>query len=501
MIEEKFKDSNKKPIISKTIFLQGIRCDRLFHWQINHNFPENEIQNPPKFYRNPKQNDEIFKLARLLFPKGIEIPTNLKIEDSIKETTKYILERNTIFNAGILSDNYYCRIDILEPTDENKWNLIEIRPNANPKQENWLDMCFQKFVLEKSNIYINDFSLILINSNYHFKNNLEINNLFINKNVNHQIDKHYSNMKIYLDYLESTLTKGLPERNQHSCKFPKDCKYPDLCWDNNKDSNIFQLREGSYLAKELYNSGIRNLKNIPDSTELSNSQKIQIQCDRDNNTYINTIDLEKFLSQIKYPIYFLDFETINPPIPVYENSKPFQHIPFLYSLHIQKETGEIEHYYDFEKEGIDPRQSLMESLKNKISDTGSIICFNDMFEKKIINESTQYDENFKDWASKLWGRFLDLSLPFKNFSYYNPDQKGSASLKAILKPLTGLDYSLLKIKDGSIANSEYLIIKLNNEKNSEKFLEIKNHLIDYCKMDTFAMIEILKKLRELINQK
>jgi hypothetical protein len=138
----------------------------------------------------------------------------------------------------------------------------------------------------------------------------------------------------------------------------------------------------------------------------------------------------------------------------------------------------------------------LKSLSSLITTQGSIICYNDTIEKKCIKESASVFPDFLNWWNGIKDNFVDLSLPFKNFSYYNPLQSGSTSLKSVITPLTGINYSNLNIHDGSIANREYLHLKLDQNISEKKRITVKDDLIEYCKMDTFAMVEIIKKLKD-----
>ena len=103
--------------------------------------------------------------------------------------------------------------------------------------------------------------------------------------------------------------------------------------------------EGGELVSKLYKSGVRYLKDIPDNTELSFSQKIQIEAEITKNPYLEEVKLKHFTDSLKFPFYFLDFETVNPALPLYIKTKPYQHIPFLYSLHIQENMdSQIQHF-------------------------------------------------------------------------------------------------------------------------------------------------------------
>ena len=252
------------------------------------------------------------------------------------------------------------------------------------------------------------------------------------------------------------------------------------------------------MVSKLYKSGIHYLKDIPNDTELSTSQKIQIEAERNKTPYLQEEKLKNFVDSLQYPLYFLDFETVNPALPLYNKTKPYQHVPFLYSLHVQ-ETPDLplQHYSFIDSGKQDPRLNILAELSKLILPIGTIVCYNDTFEKRCLRESVQLFPEYSDWYSSINENFKDLSDPFKYFYYYHPNQNGSASLKAVLPALTGLDYKELGINDGNMANLEFLRAKTMNLP-QEEIEGIYQFLLDYCKMDTYAMFKVVEALRKLV---
>ncbi len=450
-------------------------------------------------YRPLSQTKEIIRMVHDLYPPGIEIPYHLSSLDAFQKTQQSLLLNSTIYNACFTHSHFVSRSDIIIPREDSYLDIIDISSNTNPKYENFLDLAFQKFVIEKTGFKIKDISILYINSNINHTLPIVPDSFF--KRI-HAMEKVVSIEKEVIEkcnYLIG-ISHSKPTLNEMSCKSPKDCRISPHCWNLREDMNIFSLRESKEISKRLFEKKIYFLRDIPEDVELSKVQKIQVECDKKGSIYKDKLEIAEFLSRIQYPYYFLDFEAINPAIPIYPNSRAFQHIPFLYSLHIQKEDGSVENVYYIEEEVEDPRVGILKTLSTKISSTGSIICYNDTIEKKCIKESTSVYPDYTPWWNSIKDNFIDLSIPFKNFSYYNPLQKGSTSLKAVLTPLTGLNYSHLNIHDGSVANKEYLHLKLDMHQTNENRTTLKKDLIEYCQMDTYAMLEIIKKLKECINE-
>lgn len=231
--------------------------------------------------------------------------------------------------------------------------------------------------------------------------------------------------------------------------------------------------------------------------KLTATQKLQISVK--NEPHIDKAVIRNFISQVKYPVNFFDFETFMDAVPRFDHQCPYMQIPFQYSLHILHENGILEHK-EFLGNGIDdPRENLVKQMLKDIANKGSIIAYNMSFEKARIKELSRLFAEFENELNLINERFLDLIVPFRELGYYDENFHGSFSIKSVLPALfpndKNLSYKELEIQNGSTASSEYAnIINLEDSSQSQK---IRENLLKYCKLDTLAMVEIFKKLKEL----
>ncbi len=492
---------SRATVLTKSRFMVGLKCDLLL-WSQYHS--ENTLYYSPKnesnLHRMNIQNNSVLFSARSLYSNGIEVPKNLNMFYSHTVTQKLIQERKIIYNACFLSTEFFSKTDILIPSNEDdSWEILEVKSSINIKRDNIKDLLFQQHVAKLCGIKINNCSILNVNPEYVFSGSLDLKQFFIKTSVVEKMKFAQDEFLSQLEYFKSLIHKPeIPSISpKYSCSSPKNCNLK-TCWHELGEGDIFNLREGGELVSKLYKSGIHYLKDIPDNTELSSSQKIQIEAEINQSPYMQEEKLKNFTESFQYPFYFLDFETVNPALPLYIKTKPYQHIPFLYSLHIQeKQNSPLLHYSYIDSGLYDPRQKILEELSKLIKPTGTIICYNDTFEKRCLRESIQLFPEYSDWYSSISENFKDLSDPFKFFYYYHPLQKGSASLKSVLPALTGLDYKELGINDGNMANLEFLRAKTMNL-SPEEIEGIHNFLLDYCKMDTFAMFKIVEALAKLV---
>ncbi|GAH72878.1 unnamed protein product, partial [marine sediment metagenome] len=258
------------------------------------------------------------------------------------------------------------------------------------------------------------------------------------------------------------------------------------CWRFLPDNHIFNLYGSKDKAAGLFNKGVLSIKDIPDWYNLNFKQKIQLECAKTEKPKINKSEILKFINGLEYPLYFLDFETFSTAIPLYEGVRPYQRIPFQYSIHILDAIDGQPSHYDFLAEGAeDPREELLLNLKYKIDETGSIIVYYESFERGVLKELAEAFPDYSQWIDSILTRIVDLYKPFGNFHYYHSSQKGSASVKNVLPAITGLSYEGMEIADGMAASVYFLYICGNYDINEsrpakEEVEKVRKSLIKYC---------------------
>lgn len=295
----------------------------------------------------------------------------------------------------------------------------------------------------------------------------------------------------------------MPEDDiSHNCKKPYPCPV-EHCWNFQEDGSVFELYRGGDKCFKMYENGIFQIEDIPeDEYKLTTNQQVQLKCAKENIVHVEKDKIKEFLHSFEYPLYYLDFETYNTAIPLFDGIKPYQQVPFQFSLHV-KETPEAElKHYEFLAEGTDdPREKFIIEMKKLLGDHGAIVTYNMSFEKRILRELGELFPEHKDWIDSVIGRVVDLLVPFQKFYYYNPKQKGSASIKKVLPALIGKSYDGMEIAEGGTASLQYLFSthgRVNGDKaNEEETKKIREALLKYCELDTLAMVWILEKLEEI----
>ena len=299
------------------------------------------------------------------------------------------------------------------------------------------------------------------------------------------------------------LEGGEPERDfGEYCHKPYGCTFWEYCSrDIIPHPSVFDLYRMSFKkALEHMNEGRLTLENMREE-KLTDTQQLQLECTLGDKTYINKDGIKEFLTQLSYPLYFLDFETEQTVIPKYQGTHPYQQVTFQYSLHyIEQEGGELKHT-EFLGDGVtDPRRALAEQLCHDIPMNVCTTAYNKAFECTRLKELAEAYPDLAPHLINIKEHIVDLLDPFRAGYYYKPAMNGSFSIKKVLPALfpddPQLDYHNLAggVQNGGEAMSIYPKMAEMSPKERE---HTRQALLDYCCLDTFAMVKVWEKLLEV----
>jgi hypothetical protein len=281
------------------------------------------------------------------------------------------------------------------------------------------------------------------------------------------------------------------------CSDPYPCPLQGKCWSFLPEQNVTTLYRAGQKAFKLLADDVLALKDIPAGYRLTANQTIQREAAITGEAQIDRPALASFLSQLIYPLSYLDFETFSTAIPLLDGVRPYQQIPFQYSLHVVRSAGAKAEHFEFLTAGRnDPRPEFMRHLQAVLPQAGSVVVYNAAFEKTRLAEGSELMPEFKAWQRKAERRMVDLLLPFRGFRYYHPNQQGSASMKAVLPVLTGRSYAGLEIQEGGTASNEFLRVTFGDVPETER-RKVRGQLQRYCGQDTEGMIWIVEAMVRL----
>ena len=494
----------RKNILSKSQYMQGLQCPKAL-W-LNRYRPDLKPDISPVQQYLFASGHEVGRLAQAYFPEGVEIvaPYN-RLEEAVRSTMiEARSEPKTLFEAAAMTiDGAYSRIDIMRPRGKSgAWDLVEVKSATGVKDYHLNDMAFQRFTFETAGYDIGSSILMHIDNTYVRSKTINVLKLFRLTDCTAIVKARMSDVSDDFDRLKSILVLSTEPKvaiGKH-CKTPFACDFIPYCWQSVPAYSVYSIFNGQKLD-ELLARGIVNVEDIPDHTDLTPRQAIEVSAFKKKQIYADTDKINQFLETLVYPLYFLDYETIMPAIPLFNGTHPYQQIPFQFSLHIQKVKGGSVTHREFLYSGSgDPRPCLVEKLINDCGDAGSVVVYNRGFEASV-NRSLA--EAFPDKVRALSGindRMVDLLVPFRSRAVYHPQMYGSASLKSVLPAFVpDLSYDGISIADGQTASQMYLKT-IKDEVLDEERKKIFRDLRKYCAMDTLAEVKLLEILYQMVTE-
>jgi len=284
------------------------------------------------------------------------------------------------------------------------------------------------------------------------------------------------------------------------CSDPYECSLMVHCWKHVPVDSVFTLTHAGDRAWTWWNDGIIRVADLPPSEKYSSNQSIQIAVERTQQPHLDAPAIKQFLEGLRYPLHFLDFETIMPAVPMFDGCRPYAQTPFQFSLHIQKSSGSEVIHLDYLADGSgDPRPGFLQALQASLGPEGSIVSYNSSFETLRMRELAAQFPGHAAWINQALVRFenADLLQPFRSFALYHPEQHGSASIKAVLPAFTDLGYDDLTIQEGGTASNQFLGL-LKGQVPKEEIPSLRENLLSYCERDTIAMVKLVEKLQIIV---
>ena len=505
---------NKNINLSKSLYLNGLQCQK-YLWLKIHN--KEKLKKPDANLKAIfATGDEVGEKACKLFPGGkqIKYDKNIPHSERIELTKKYIKEGvKTIYEATFEFDGVLVMVDILNIDSNGNFEIYEVKSSTWNSKKNLKsidtyikDISIQYYVLNGCGLEISKACVTLLNGEYIRGEKENLEKLFFHKDITKEVMTLQSKISETLKSFQSTLkikkTEPIIDIGWH-CKNPNTCLAYDYCWKEQRNIpeysifNIFPLSKKS-KALEFYKKGIVNIKSIPSSEKLTKAQKIKVDLVKVNKVVVDKKAIKLFLKSFSYPFYYFDFETYQQAIPKFAGVKPFQQIPFQYSLHIMRNSTKLDHVEFLAQSGSDPRDDLVKQLISDIPPDVTVLAFNASFEKSVLVELSKQFPKYKKHLQNIINNLVDLAEPFRKKYYYHPEMKGKFSIKIILPllvPEMEKEYENLEIQNGSEAMQSFANLEKINDQN--QINRTRKNLIKYCELDTLAMVKIHDKLVKL----
>lgn len=448
--------------------------------------------------------NEVGYLAKKIFGDHKDVPYLANNVTTMADITKQLIDEGTkvICEASFIFDDLFCAVDILKNNGNNEVEIYEVKSSTEVKDIYIHDASFQYFVLKNLGYQVNKVSIVYINNEYVKHGDLDLNQLFNIEDITDLAKSNFDLVKANIEHFRKYLeqkdepTIGLGDH----CFKPYPCGFWKHCSDCLPTPNVFDI-SGMRKKTKLYQKGLISFDQLIASDELNDNQRMQVEWELQNKpAYIDKEFIKEFLGELSYPLYFLDFETYQSAIPLYDNTKPYDQLVFQYSLHyILEEGGELYHKEYLAYPGEDPRRKLAEQLCKDISMDVCVTAYNMSFEKGRIKELAGIYPDLSDHLMNIHDNIKDLMIPFQKKKYYEKTMEGSYSIKYVLPSLfpnePSLDYHNLEgVHKGDEASATFVAMKNMSKNELEKW---RSYLLKYCCLDTYAMVKVWEKMLEV----
>jgi hypothetical protein len=486
--------------ISKSKYVAGLQCPKLLWTQYN----ERDAIPPPDAAKQAifDTGHTVGALAKDLFPGGIEIAwsddPNGRMERTAAETLELMKQRVPLYEASFLVEGCYCRADLLVPAAGDTWDLYEVKSTTGVKDVHMHDVAFQAWAIERCGVRLDRLYLVHLDNTYVRQGPIDVHGLFHAEDVTGRARDLMPDVSQNVSSMQAVIVGDRPGTpiGEH-CSDPYDCDLWPACSSFLPHDNVLDLyRVRKRDAFAMIGDGVMSVIDVS-PTDLNPKQRIQQEAIRTGATHVQAAEIHAWLAGLEFPVHCFDFETMMPAIPLFDGTRPFQQIPFQFSLHIVDSPGTEPRHIEFlPANAVDPRHDLIEAL-NAIGLEGTILAYNMSFEQTRLRELAADFPAHAEFLLALVGRFQDLIVPFRNFWWHNARQRGSCSLKYVLPAVTGTTYDGMEIAEGGQAAREFQRVMFGNVVAAEK-TRVLAALRTYCAQDTLALVQVLRAMKAVI---
>lgn len=500
-------------LISKSRFLQYLDCPKDAWFRLHMpDLPEFEISTSEQGIMDQGNDVEEYAKKLKIFAGYVEISTR---GSEAKVEIEQLMEQRVpaIYQPTFIADGFIIRCDFLVWNPKSHvWDLYEVKGTNSLKESgsrnHISDITFQTIVLERAGVAVGNKYIVHLNNEYIRGEDLDIENLFIVNDVTAQV-------KAMMEATGSEMVKAKKYLNQENeptngceCHLggrSSHCATTSRSHTEIPEYSIHDIsRIGSSPSKliQLITDGIYHLEEIDDTSDFSIYQQNQIHTHKTGKEIINVKEIASILDGYAYPLYFFDYETFAPAVPIYPGYGTYHRIPIQFSLHIiDEKDGPLRHVDYVHVENSDPSIPVAKLLADTIDPNGTVLAWNVGFEKGVTTELAERLPEYKNVLMRICDQMQDLRDIFSKQHYVHKDFRGSSGVGAVMEallphmtydhlPYTGSDVGYIWWRD--IVN--YGTTHTDREK--------KTHLIrEYCKQDTFVMVEIFRILCDVVSKK
>ena len=479
--------------LSKSRIISHRQCAKRLWLQINRPDLLEDSANQSVF----AVGNTVGTLAREMIPDGVLIDAN-DLREALRQTRKTLAAkpRRVLFEATAQHDGVLVQADVLAPLSRG-WHLIEVKSSSTLKDYHVEDVAIQSWVLRQAGLPLAAESIAVVDTAFVYPGQEQYAGLLRQEEITREVAELRGEVPQWVAAARKTLTSKRMPRIEPGpqCGDPFPCPFTGHCIPPTEGYPVDILPNGRNLPAQLRAEGYRDLRDVP-KVRLSHPRHLQVwKASRTGKAVIDPV-LPQTLRALGYPRTYMDFESLNPAVPIWPGTRPYQQIVFQWSCHRQTRDGRVTHH-EFLAEGQqDPRHDFVVTLLDAVGRTGPVLVWNDVFEKTRLRELAELFPEFAPRINALIARIVDL-LPLFRKHYYHPDMMGSTSLKAVLPTIApDLAYGDLEVTNGTMAQEAFQCMLL--QEIPEKKRESSQHaLLKYCERDTEALMQIVNNFKDI----
>jgi predicted RecB family nuclease len=485
--------------ISKSKFVAGCQCFKRLYFQVHQ--PELAAKLDAADEAIIEQGRKVGLLARQMFPGGVEVTSEGGVELAIRATRELVANREVpaIFEGVFEHGGALVRVDVLHRRRDDRWRLIEVKSTTDVKDNHIDDVAIQYRVVSRSGVDVAAACLAHVNRGFVFDGgSIDARRFFKIRNLTRRVLKLQPTLTFQLrsELTVLAMPKAPDIAPGRHCTDPVTCEFFDHCNPPRPSDHIGYLpRLHASAMDELEEMGIASIRDIPGDFELTEIQRRAATCVQTGEPWFDKEGLKAELEKLEYPIFFMDFETVNRAIPRFAGMRPYDHLPFQWSVHVLRKLGADPEHFEFLATDVsDPRREFISLLCGVLDEGGRIVVYNAPFESQRLLDLAAWLPEFAGRIGRIQSRLWDL-LPVVRNHVYHPAFAGSYSLKAVLPALLPeMTYSGLEVANGQDAGVTWESLVRGTLPHSERE-GVRKALLAYCGQDTMALVRLIEKVR------
>jgi len=486
--------------LSKSRYCCGLQCLKQLWWRA-HEPDAPELAAPPSLQVVFDRNRRVGELAQAEFPGGVLVDREyFEVAEKIADTKTALQEKApSIYEASFAGGGVFVAVDILERHSSGHV-LVEVKATLSVKEQFIPDVAVQLYAARAAGVDVRRAELMHLNRACTFP---DLSGLFVREDVTAAAEALLPSIPLQLREMRAALDGPLPsiEPGDH-CSDPYECPFVGRCQPELPEHHVSTLyRIHPKRLAEFAKQGWETIHDLPDDVELPLAAARQVRSVKSGKVVVEE-GLAAALGAIEAPVAYLDFESVNPPVPAWNGCHPYQQVPVQMSCHVVGPGGGVEHFEHLAEAGGDPRPALAEAVVRACEGARTVVAYNASFERACLDHLAEAVPEHQRALRAIRDRLLDL-LPIVQEHVYHPDFGGSFSLKAVLPALvTGAGYDDLAIADGNAASSVLEGLLLAPEDSSAtNHQRLRKELLAYCERDTLAMVKLTDRLGALASQR